>query len=450
VKRVNKGHTQQVKEMEMRIKQTEERLITPGGLALVGRLLKKTALGWQLNRMGNAEAVHKNNSCVIGYMGLLCQGKSGYEDMREMREDPDFYSKALHIESIPSTETVRQRLDMLGIELASSDMLMEESAGMLVSSGVRPTPTFTGHAPLDIDVSVHDNSNTKKEGVERTYKGIDGYAPIHAYIGEEGYFVNTQLREGGCHSQCNGTVGFIEDTIRLAKRLTSHKLLARLDSGNDALDNIKLFIKEDVDFIVKRNIRQESLEDWLEIAKEHGESHSLREGKTVYTGSVLRDRGLNVPVRIVFQVTVRTMLANGQLLIAPDIVVDSWWTSLPNSPDDVIQLYHEHAICEQFHSELKTDIGLERFPSGKFDTNAAILKLAAFCFNILRVIGQRALGGNAALTRREVSRLRLKTVINRLVYIAGHVTSHARRTFLSLGRSNIWRDAFIRLFTALA
>lgn len=32
-----------------------------------------------------------------------------------------------------------------------------------------------------------DNSGTKKEGVSRTYKGTDGYAPIFAYMGQEGY-----------------------------------------------------------------------------------------------------------------------------------------------------------------------------------------------------------------------------------------------------------------------
>jgi hypothetical protein len=37
--------------------------------------------------------------------------------------------------------------------------------------------------PLDIDVSPFDNSKTKKEGVSRTYKGYDGFAPIFAYLG---------------------------------------------------------------------------------------------------------------------------------------------------------------------------------------------------------------------------------------------------------------------------
>jgi hypothetical protein len=437
--------------MALKVIQTKERLITPSGVALVGSLLKKTSLVRLLNKLGKPKDVkHQNSNCVISYMANLCQGKIDYEDIRELQEDSEFYCEALYINSIPSAETLRQRLDYLGIDLASSDMVMEESVKMLKSVGTKPSPTFTGHVAVDIDVSVHDNSKTKKEGVERTYKGIDGYAPIHAYIGEEGYFVNTQLREGSCHSQCEGTLEFLEDTICLANQITSEKLLMRLDSGNDSLDNIKLFIKEDVDYIIKRNLRKESLEEWLEIAKEHGEAYSPREGKTIYTGSVLRDKGLDVPLRIVFEVTARTILANGQMLVAPDIQVQTWTTSLGDSSDDIIQLYREHATCEQFHSELKNDIGLERFPSGKFDTNAAILKLAALAYNILRIIGQTALNDDIKLTRHDVRRLRAKTVIKRFMFIAGHAVSHARQMFLSLGRSNIWRDAFLRVFNAFA
>jgi S-adenosylmethionine hydrolase len=32
-----------------------------------------------------------------------------------------------------------------------------------------------------------DNSQTRKEGVSYTYKGYDGYAPIAAYLGQEGW-----------------------------------------------------------------------------------------------------------------------------------------------------------------------------------------------------------------------------------------------------------------------
>ena len=164
--------------MGIKIRETRERLITPSGMVLVGAQIKKMKLRKLLDRLGKPKDVkHQNSSCVIGYTGLLCQGKSDYDDVREMREDADFYCASLHISSVPSAETLRQRLDKIGPELASSGMIMEESGNMLKGSGVSSSPTFTGHIPLDVNVCVHDNSQTKKEGVERTYKGIDGYAP---------------------------------------------------------------------------------------------------------------------------------------------------------------------------------------------------------------------------------------------------------------------------------
>ena len=432
----------------IKIKETQDRLITPSGLMLVGGLLKNTSIGRLLNRLGKPKDVkHQNANCIIPYIGLLCQGKTEFEDIREMQEDIGFACRALRVNSIPSAETVRQRMDYLAFEMGASDMLMEESVTMLKSVGMEPTPAFTGHVPLDIDVSPHDNSNTKKEGVARTYKGVDGYAPIYAYIGEEGYFCNTELRGGNEHSQCDGTVDFLERTLRLAGRFTCQRLLVRMDSGNDSIDNIKLFLKENVDYIIKRNLRKESRDEWQKMAQMHGEMSKPRDGKTVYMGEMMCARDIEQPLRVVFKVTERTMRANGQILIIPDVDVQTWWTSLDNPPEEIIRLYREHATCEQFHSEIKSDIGLERFPSGKFDTNAAILKLAGVAYNILRIIGQSSLRLSDKITRRNVKRLRAKTVIGRFINIAGRVISHAKQTFLTLGRSNIWRDIFTKLYT---
>jgi hypothetical protein len=428
-----------------------QRLLSSSGLAIIGQILKHTGLRKALNAINKTKsALHMNFECVAVYLALLCQGKTAYENMREMREDPQYYCCALRLKGLPSVETLRQRLDEIGFDLAATDILMEESAHLLKKSGLKPSPCFTGHVPIDADVSPHDNSKTKKEGVARTYKGIDGYAPMYAYVGMEGYIANVELREGDSHSQAQGTVEFFDDTLRFARIITAKPLLVRLDSGNDALDNIKLFIDRDVDFIIKRNLRGESESSWLAIAKEHGTASHPRDGKTIYTGSIMRDRGIGQPLRIVFRVTERSIHANGQVFLEPKINIDTWWASIDNPEEDIIRLYREHATCEQFHSEIKSDIGLERFPSGKFDTNAGILKIAALAYNILRIIGQTALDGGQILTRDGVRRIRAKTVMQNLIYIAGHVVSHARQKFLNLGRSNIWRNAFKFVYESFA
>jgi hypothetical protein len=110
----------------------------------------------------------------------------------------------------------------------------------------------------------------------------------------------------------------------------------------------------------------------------------------VYTGSVYWSiPNFDRKIRIVFQVIVRTCRADGQMTLRPEIGVQTWWTSLKYSEKTVIKLYLDHGTSEQFHSEVKTDMDLERFPSGKFETNSLILQLAILAYNILRLMRRK-------------------------------------------------------------
>lgn len=121
-----------------------------------------------------------------------------------------------------------------------------------------------------------------------------------------------------------------------------------------------------------------------------------------------------------YEITERTTEANGQEMLFPETEIDMYWTSLSVSDEDVIALYHNHAVCEQYHSEIKTDMGVERLPSGKFETYALILKLTMIAFNILRIIGTAAMNGHDMLVRHStIKRRRIRTVIDNLILITG-------------------------------
>lgn len=91
----------------------------------------------------------------------------------------------------------------------------------------------------------------KKQGGSRTYKGYDGYAPIMAYIGMEGYLVNCELREGKQHCQKH-TSEFLRETIRMCREITDEPLLIRLGSRNDAAENIGILVEAGCHFIFRR------------------------------------------------------------------------------------------------------------------------------------------------------------------------------------------------------
>ena len=384
---------------------TNERIIPASGLAVVGTLLGKSGFIKKLNRMditsNRSQHQIKNGDIVLTYLGMLCMGKPYFEAVHEMDDDRDFYKTAL----------------------------------------------ANGLVPVDIDVTPMDNSKSKKEGVSRTYKGFDVYAPMMAYIGTEGYAINFELREGKQHCQ-KGTVEFLQETIKLCHKLTDKPLLIRLDSGNDSIDNVAVLMDTGCFFIIKRNLRRESTDDWFEMAKQYFQNvNSPRDGKTVYIGSdwkTVTSKQFNkeFTLRTGYEITERTIDKYGQFNLVPDVEVETWWTNLGDPDEEIIRLYHAHGECEQFHSEVKTDMDLERLPSGKFATNALILELGMIAYNILRMIGQGTIGGRAPRQKRDVKRRRLRTVISNLIMLADHVTMHARQLIIGLGKSNVWLHIF--------
>lgn len=80
----------------------------------------------------------------------------------------------------------------------------------------------------------------------------------------------------------------------------------------------------------------------------------------------------------------RTIDKKGQHLAIAEIEVEGWWTSLNSPCQEIIDLYADHATSEQFHSEFKTDMDIERLPSGKFAFNALVLGCSVLTYNILR------------------------------------------------------------------
>lgn len=440
------------------LEDSDETLSTHSGLGLIGLLLSKTKISKRFSsekvpQIKSAPSI-KNGEIIKSYIGILCQSKNDFDYIEPFREDP-FFQRALGLKQVPSSATLRQRLDQLAKVGSWKKIILEESAQLIKQFESPVTPTLlkdgqTNYVPLDLDVSPFDNSNTKKEGVSRTYKGCDGYAPNFSYLGQEGYVVNVELREGSTHVQ-KDTDQFLQESIRYSKEITSLPILVRADAGNDSGDNLKVCVKEGVDLIIKRNPRREKPETWLMIAEQKGKQAPSRDGKRIFYGSVqVTPKGMEKPLRQVYKVVERTIDRHGQILIIPEVEFESYWTTLTIDPEEVIELYHEHGTSEQFHSELKTDLDLERFPSGKFLTNDLILHLGCFTYNLLRIIGQESLKRDDAPLKRKVFRRRIKTVIQNLITLASKLVHHSRRLYLKFGNNSPWYPTFKRIYLAFS
>jgi hypothetical protein len=321
------------------------------------------------------------------------------------------------------------------------------------------TTLSTGHIPLDLDGFVLDNSGSKKEKVERTYRQVDGYLCLPAYLGQEGWMVNQHLLPGSQHPQ-NGFIVFIQETLARVRQFCALKLLLRADSAHDALANLaELSRHRRVDYIIKWNPRKQDKDAWAQHAFEKGKITTPRPGKRIAVFSVKEKHTFTdangiertITLRRVMRVTERATDKKGQMLLEPDIELEGWWTSLKLSDQEIIELYKGHAQCEQYHAEIKTDMDLERLPSGKFATNQLVMGCGALVYNILRFIGQVALVNAKGIIRHEAKRRRVKTVIQELVYFAGRLITSGRRLKLRFSRHvTAHAEAFSQIYQRLA
>jgi hypothetical protein len=458
------------------LKQLPYDLSNQAGLALIGKYLKRINLNSLVDPAFPVRSGVANSDILKSYLGLLCLGKNDFDAIERQRKDA-FFARALGLRAVPSSPTLRQRMDthatswfdlVDGINAAVLGMKIE---GKPVDFGVLPC----GYMPLDVDTFALDNSGTAKEHVGRTYAGVDGYCPLAAYLGTQGFCLELALRPGTQHS-ASETEYNIERVLPLAARLTASgrggdsgggdtatPLLFRADSGFDsaklmcAIGQQAQALAREVAFIIKWNPRTTPVETVAKakVADANTVWVTLREGKRqcLWADGIELKHGNDVlAARRIYRLTERTIDKRGQQMLLPEYVLEGWSTTLAQAsftPEQVIALYADHGTHEQFHSEFKTDMDLVRLPSGKFDTNYLVCALAAVAMNLLRLVGQHTLHEPDAPVRHTAQRRRIRTVMQELMFKAARMVHHARQWVLGLGANDTAFAVFERHWNQL-
>jgi hypothetical protein len=434
-------------------------LSSHGGLALVGRLFKRINLPAMVDPQYPVRAGIANSDILKCYLALLTLGKNDFEAVEGFRGQR-FAHQALGLRAVPSSATLRQRFDAMGTEWSElADQINRAVLGLHINGApIDFGSVSTGHLPLDIDTFVMDQSDTAKEGVSWTYAGVDGYCPIALYLGTRGYCLELDLRAGSQHSASESEYN-IERALVTACAVAKAPLLLRADSGFCSQHLINRTLQQaatvgrQIDLLIKWNPRTAPVE---KIAAQRCADATtawtqLREGKRECLWSEALDavelKGAGPrALRRVYRLTERTTDRRGQPLLLPEYVLEGWTTTLgPEvNNEQVIALYRDHATHEQFHAEFKTDMDLNRLPSGKFATNHLVCALAAVAMNLLRIVGQHTLHESDSPLRKAALRRRIKTVMQEMMFKAARIISHARGWVLGISGSDSGFAVFAR------
>ena len=220
------------------LKQSTRHLTSTAGLMLVGQCFLVAELDRLDTRLPKRGKIRWSD-LVKAYVGLLSLGKSDFEALEGFRKDR-FFQEALGLGQVPGSVWLRQSLEAHAAVLR--DHTDAWSVGLIRRSGA-PITADDGYACVDFDTFVMNNSGTKKECVGRTYQGVDGYTPIAAYLGNEGWCVGLELRPGAQHSALE-THYFLERVLPRVHELVdpAQPVLARSDSGFDA---VRLLFQQD-------------------------------------------------------------------------------------------------------------------------------------------------------------------------------------------------------------
>jgi hypothetical protein len=441
------------------LQQTNDAINAHGGLNLIGKLIAKFC---PLDRLFAPERRQRSDAFPLSdalktQLGLIAMGRCQYEDIESFRPAADAtdaipgqesFAQSLGTAYVPSESAMRSAMKTLADADGHSIAKLSECSLNILKARPIASCTHDGWAyvPCDVDVTCFDNDGSHRENVGRTYHGYDGYAPIMAYIGAQGFVLDHEMRPGSQHCQ-KGTPEFLAHMLeRLAQIELTDEVLIRMDSGNDSADTLAVLRASPHRFLIKRNQRQENPLKWLSHAMAMGApDETPRPGKQVWLGSVghLRPGGESSeqePLNVIYRVTRRSIDKRGQALLIDEIEVETYWTNLWQEAAEVVALYHAHGTSEQFHSELKTDMNLERFASHSYAVNSLQLQLGTLAYNLVRVVEELAREEREEWPTRikNVQRRRVGSVISDLILVAGKIVRHAGKTVMKLASQWSW------------
>jgi hypothetical protein len=439
-----------------RVEVTDEPIFGNAGLAGIGQLMRIAAMEQVRSSRNLPNYKIKDTDILKVFCGMVAIGRVGFEHIHHVEHD-EFFATALGIARMPGEASLRHRFEAMSQDRRVHEDLPECSIRMLkkLKHPVLKVevPGFCG-VRVDTDSSIFDNSQSRKEGVAIGYTGVAGYAPICSFL-EGGIVVGARLCPGDRHPLHEGYEGYFARVRQRVNELAPDSPILWVEDA--AFDSGKLMAARHADvnktrdfFIIRHNLRQEPSDVLVNLAKEQGEAFRPRPGKTVYIGTTVRRHGEMEKVRLVYEVTERSS-KKGQLLLVSEYTVFSVWTNLEDgvSCADVLRLYRDRGTCEQYFAEIKSELDLERLPSGKFCVNELFFQLGMFVNNMLRVMGQSLLGPEL-LKMKKATRRRLRTVMQNLMYMCGRVVHHAHRVILRVKGANGTAGAMCRLYRQLA
>lgn len=444
-----------------------------GGIALIHELVRYLGLPEAIDRCLHIFRRHfpySESDHVLNLVYNILAGGTCLEDIEKLRRD-EAYLNALGAERIPDPTTAGDFLRRF-----TSDLLLDLARAI---HEVRPEvwrhlpPARRRLARIDADGTLNATTGECKEGMDVSYKGTWGYAPLIVSLANTGEILYAVNRPGNAPSHL-GAAWYLDQAADQVLDGGFVRVLYRGDTAFALTMNFDRWTDEDKWFVFGIDAHP----SFVARAEEVEESawKPLQRRNKGKVGATRRERPVNVKEEvivarefknlhleeehitefdytpgaskkiyrmIVLRKTIR--VTKGQLRLQDEVRYFFYVTNTPKSQFSTRQVVFEaNDRCDQERliGELNHGVHALRTPSNGLDSNGAWLQIASLAWNLkawLAICLPRRLKKEG----REILRMEFRRFLHSLMLLPCQVVKTARQTVVRLLAYTPWANVLI-------
>lgn len=444
-----------------------------GGIALIHELVRYLGLPEAIDRclpIFKRHFPYFESDHVLNLVYNILAGGTCLEDIERLRSD-EAYLRILGAERVPDPTTAGDFLRRFTI-----DLLLDLARAI---DEVRPEvwrhlpPAQRRLARIDADGTLTTTTGECKEGMDVSYKGTWGYAPLIVTLANTGEILSTLNRPGNAPSHL-GAAWYLDQAADQVLDGGFAKVLFRGDTDFALTKNFDRWTDEDKWFVfgidafapfvaraenveesawrplqrrnkgkvrATRRRRPVNVKERVVVAREFTNLHLEEEHITEldYTPSASKKTYRMIVLRKTIRVT------KGQLYLKDEVRYFFYVTNTPRgrfSTREVVFEANDRCDQERLIGELSHGVHALRTPSDGLVSNGAWLQIASLAWNLKAWLGI-CLPKSLKAEGREILRMQFRRFLHSLMLLPCQVVKTARQTVVRLLTWTPWANVLI-------
>lgn len=435
-----------------------------GGIALLHRLVRQIGLpaliDAALDLLKQHKPYHESDHVLNMVYNIVCGGRT-LDDLDRLRED-EAYLHSLGSHRLPDPTTAGDFLRRFSRH--DIDLLLEAINTARSRVWKKMRGSFFKRAVIDIDGTIAGTTGACKEGMDMSYKGIWGYAPLLVTLANTGEVIYSRNRPGNRPSH-EGAFDYLDPAVEVVRDAGFRSVLLRGDGHFALSDDFDHWSNQGVQFVfgLANNKKLVEIADGLEeaewrnmrrdrrpkakkprakkarvkdeIIKEREYKHLVLEDE-VYAEFAYQPGKCSREYRVVvLKKTIR--VEQGNLLLVPETRYFFYITNAPKremTARRVIRHSNERCNQENLIEQMKNGVHAMRMPCDTLLANDAYMVIAGLAWNLKAWVGLLWPDENEG---EEIRRMEFRRFVADLIAIPCQVVKTGRRVvhrFLAFNR----------------